>query len=89
MQRYKLTVSNTEMYPRIAWKLVADRFGFGKDSLGNTCLCDVSQPRSYVRENTPKFTYQGLIIYMGEIKKFYSENRMKSISKLCGKSAPF
>jgi len=77
------------MYPRIARELVADRFGFASDTLGNTCLYDVSQPSSYVPENTPKLTYQGLIIYMGEIKTFYSENRMKYISTLCGKSAPF
>ena len=52
------------MYPRIAWELVADRFGYAKDTLGNTLLYDVSEPSSYVPENTLKFTYQGLIIYM-------------------------
>jgi hypothetical protein len=77
------------MYPRIAWELVADPFGSAKDTLGTTCLYDVSQPSLYVPENTPKFSYQGLIIYMVEIKAFYSENHMKPITTLCGKSAPF
>jgi hypothetical protein len=58
------------MYPRIAWELVADPFGSVKGTLGTTCLYDVSQPSSYGPENTPKFSYQGLIIYMGKLKRF-------------------
>jgi hypothetical protein len=55
------------MYLRIPWELVADAFGSAKHTLDSTCLYDVSQPSSCLLENTTNFSYQGQILYMGEI----------------------